>query len=44
MADHGETEESVVGQVFLPVEPFNPARRERLPYNSGGALRSQIFV
>ena len=24
MSDHGETVESVVGQVFLPVEPFTP--------------------
>ena len=44
MSDCGETVESVVGQAFLPVEPFNPGRRERLPYNSGGALRSQSFV
>jgi hypothetical protein len=34
MSDYGETVESVVGQAFLPVEPFNPGRRERLPYNS----------
>jgi len=38
MSDCGETVESVVGQAFLPVEPFNPGRRERLPYNSGDRM------
>src|SRR5207248_6492568 len=48
LANGREPGTAVVGQAFLPVEPFNPGRRERLSCNSRGAwiarFRITIFL